>query len=54
MNLTKTTLTQLLATRLDLWDQIDEAYRKGLVVRAISLQESVNNLTNQIRGAYGL
>ena len=54
MNNTKTNLTHLLTERLSLWDKIDDAYDKGLVVRAVSLQETVNVITKEIRDGYGL
>lgn len=45
----------LLSERLELWDQIDQAYAVGNVVSALQLTARISNeLTPRIREAYGL
>ena len=52
---TTTTLSQHLVERLDLWDKIDSAYDKGLVLKAIELTKYVDDqLTPNIRKGYCL
>ena len=54
-NSTTTTLQVLLSERLELWDQIDQAYAIGNVVSALQLTARISNeLTPRIREAYGL
>ena len=53
--LNQTKVTDLLAQRLDLWDEIDRKYDKGLFVSALRLTKYVEDvLTPQIRQEYGL
>ena len=47
-------LTQLLSQRLDLWDQQDAAQQEGAFHRALSLEQDIRQLTNEIRRALAL
>ena len=47
-------LTQLLSQRLDLWDQQDAAQREGAFHRALSLEQHIRQLTDEIRRALAL
>ena len=47
-------LTQLLSQRLDLWDQQDAAEQEGGFHRALSLEQQIRQLTNEIRRALAL
>jgi len=47
-------LTQLLRQRLDLWDQQDAAQRDGAFHRALSLEQQIRQLSDEIRQAFAL
>ena len=52
---TTTKLQELLTERLDVWDEIDQAYDDGNITRAINLTKYVQNtLQPQIRKEYCL
>jgi len=52
---TQTKLTDLLTQRLDLWDEVDRQYDRGLFVSALKLTGYIeNNLNPRIRQEYGL
>ena len=42
------TLTQLLSQRLDLWDQQDAAQKEGAFHRALSLEQQIRQLSEEI------
>ena len=44
-------LTQLLSQRLDLWDQQDAAQRDGALHQALSLEQHIRQLNDEIRQA---
>ena len=44
-------LTQLLSQRLDLWDQQDAAQQEGAFHQALSLEQRIRQLTDEIRRA---
>ena len=47
-------LTQLLSQRLDLWDQQDAAKRDGALHQALSLEQHIRQLNDEIRQALAL
>ena len=47
-------LTQLLSQRLDLWDQQDAAQRDGALHQALSLEQHIRQLNDEIRRALAL
>ena len=47
-------LTKLLSQRLDLWDQQDDAQRDGAFHRALSLEQQIRQLSDEIRTALDL
>ena len=47
-------LTQLLSQRLDLWDQQDAAQRDGAFHQALSLEQHIRQLNDEIRRAMAL
>ena len=53
-NFNNNNLTQLLSQRLDLWDQQDAAQQEGGFHRALSLEQQIRQLTNEIRRALAL
>ena len=53
-NTTKNTVTNLLSERLELWNQQDLAQRNGEWHRALMLETTIRDLTDQIRLAMGL
>ena len=53
-NFNNNKLTQLLSQRLDLWDQQDAAQQEGAFHRALSLEQDIRQLTNEIRRALAL
>ena len=46
-------LTQLLVQRLDLWDQQDAAQKEGAFHRALSLEQQIRQLSEEIGRAIG-
>ena len=46
-------LTQLLGQRLDLWDQQDAAQKEGAFHRALSLEQQIRQLSEEIGRAIG-
>jgi len=53
-NFNNKNLTQLLSQRLDLWDQQDAAQKEGAFHRALSLEQDIRQLTDEIRRALAL
>ena len=53
-NFNNNNLTQLLSQRLDLWDQQDAAQKEGAFHRALSLEQDIRQLTDEIRRALAL
>ena len=47
-------LTQLLSQRLDLWDQQYAAHRDGVLHQALSLEQHIRQLNDEIRQALAL
>ena len=53
-NFNNNNLTQLLSQRLDLWDQQDAAQKERAFHRALSLEQDIRQLTDEIRRALAL
>ena len=53
-NFNNNNLTQLLSQRLDLWDQQDAAQQEGAFHRALSLEQNIRKLNDEIRRALAL
>ena len=47
-NFSNNNLTQLLCQRLDLWDQQDAAQKEGAFHRALSLEQQIRQLSEEI------
>ena len=53
-NFNNNNLTQLLSQRLDLWDQQDAAQQEGAFHRALSLEQNIRQLNDEISRALAL
>ena len=53
-NFSNNNLTQLLSQRLELWDQQDAAQRDGAFHRALSLEQQIRQISDEIHKALAL